>query len=126
MVADNAVVSDSKSSVSFDITTLDVPAIENEKLTVNVGLLVGQNGGVSPASSMVSNCSYIVKDSSNTVNVTSSEKVLVTVDLVANKVSTYNECTADKNASVLVKKYNVPAEGAEATVESEETITIGA
>lgn len=126
MVSDNAVVSNSKSSVSFDITTLDVPAIENEKLTVNVGLLVGQNGGVAPASSMVSNCSYIVKDSSNTVNVTSSEKVLVKVDLVANKVSTYNECSIDKDASVLIKKYNVPAEGAEATVESEETITIGA
>ncbi len=126
MVSDNAVVSNSKSSTSFDVTALDVPAVEGEKLTVNVGLLVGQNGGVAPAKSMVSNCTYVVKDGSNTVNVTSSEKVLVTVDLVANKVSTYNECTADKNASVLVKKYNVPAEGAEATVESEETITIGA
>ena len=126
MVSDNAVVSNSKSSTSFDVTAFDVPAVEGEKLTVNVGLLVGQNGGVAPAKSMVSNCTYVVKDGSNTVNVTSSEKVLVTVDLVANKVSTYNECTADKNASVLVKKYNVPAEGAEATVESEETITIGA
>lgn len=126
MVSDNAVVSNSKSSTLFDITTLDVPAAEDEKLTVNVGLLVGQNGGDSPASSMVSNCTYVVKDGSNTVNVTSSEKVLVFVDLVANKVSTYNECSADKDASVLVKKYGVPAEGAEATVESEETITIGA
>ena len=126
MVADNAVVSNSKSSTLFDITTLDVPATEDEKLTVNVGLLVGQNGGVAPASSMVSNCTYVVKEGSNTVNVTSSEKVVVTVDLVANKVSTYNECSADKDASVLVKKYGVPAEGAEATVESEETITIGA
>ena len=126
MVSDNAVVSNSKSSTLFDVTTLDVPVVEGEKLTVNVGLLVGQNGGVAPAKSMVSNCTYVVKDGSNTVNVTSSEKVLVSVDLVANKVSTYNECAADKNASVLVKKYNVPAEGAEATVESEETITIGA
>ena len=126
MVSDNAVVSNSKSSTLFDVTTLDVPAVEGEKLTVNVGLLVGQNGGAAPASSMVSNCTYVVKDGSNTVNVTSSEKVLVKVDLVANKVSTYNECSADKDASVLVKKYNVPAEGAEATVESEETITIGA
>ena len=126
MVSDNAVVSNSKSSILFDVTTLDVPAAEDEKLTVNVGLLVGQNGGVAPASSMVSNCTYVVKDGSNTVNVTSSEKVLVSVDLVANKVSSYNECSADKDASVLVKKYGVPAEGAEATVESEETITIGA
>jgi hypothetical protein len=126
MVSDNAVVSNSKSSTLFDVTTLDVPAAEDEKLTVNVGLLVGQNGGVAPASSMVSNCTYVVKDGSNTVNVTSSEKVLVSVDLVANKVSSYNECSTDKDASVLVKKYGVPAEGAEATVESEETITIGA
>ena len=126
MVSDNAVVSNSKSSTSFDVTALDVPAVEGEKLTVNVGLLVGQNGGVAPAKSMVSNCTYVVKDGSNTVNVTSSEKVLVKVDLVANKVSTYNECSIDKDASVLIKKYNVPAEGAEATVESEETITIGA
>ena len=126
MVSDNAVVSNSKSSALFYVSTLDVPAAEDEKLTVNVGLLVGQNGGVAPASAMVSNCTYVVKDGSNTVNVTSSEKVLVSVDLVANKVSSYNECSADKDASVLVKKYNVPAEGAEATVESEETITIGA
>lgn len=126
MVADNAMVSNSKSSTLFDVTTLDVPAVENEKLTVNVGLLVGQNGGVAPASSMVSNCTYVVMDGSNTVNVSSSEKVLLTVDLVANKVSSFNECSADKDASVLVKKYGVAAEGAEATVESEETITIGA
>lgn len=126
MVSDNAMVSNSKSSTLFDVTTLDVPTVEDEKLTVNIGLLVGQNGGIAPASSMVSNCTYVVKDGSNTVNVTSSEKVLVTVDLVANKVSSYNECSVDKDASVLVKKYDVAAEGAEATVESEETITIGA
>ena len=126
MVSDNAMVSNSKSSTLFDVTTLDVPVVAEEKLTVNVGLLVGQNGGIAPASSMVSNCTYVVKDGSNTVNVTSSEKVLVTVDLVANKVSSYNECSVDKDASVLVKKYGVAAEGAEATVESEETITIPA
>ena len=126
MVSDNAMVSNSKSSTLFDVTTLDVPVVAEEKLTVNVGLLVGQNGGAAPASSMVSNCTYVVKDGSNTVNIASSEKVLVKVDLVANKVSSYNECSTDKDASVLVKKYGVAAEGAEATVESEETITIGA
>ena len=126
MVSDNAMVSNSKSSTLFDVTTLDVPVVAEEKLTVNVGLLVGQNGGAAPASSMVSNCTYVVKDGSNTVSIASSEKVLVKVDLVANKVSSYNECSTDKDASVLVKKYGVAAEGAEATVESEETITIGA
>ena len=126
MVSDNAMVSNSKSSTLFDVTTLDVPVVAEEKLTVNVGLLVGQNGGAAPASSMVSNCTYVVKDGSNTVSIASSEKVLVKVDLVANKVSSYNECSTDKDASVLVKKYGVAAEGAEATVESEETITIPA
>ena len=122
MVSDNAVLSNSKSSVTFDVTTFDVPADE-DVLNIYAGLLVGQNGGSAPAKSMIVNCQYEVAEGTNVINVSTSEAVVVTSALVANQVSQLNDCTATATVSVLVKEYAVVSEG-ESTVEKEYTLTI--
>ncbi len=126
MISDLSILSNSTSSVTFDVTTYNVPTVDGETLTVNAGLLVGTNGGGAPAKSMIVDCEYEVKAGSiNTINVTADEAVVVTnPDLVANKVSTYNDCLVKAIVTVLVKEYEPATEGAEATVKNETTVTI--
>lgn len=111
MISDNAVLSNSNSSVSFTITSLDTPTVSEEKLTINAGLLVGKNGGLAPAKSIVSNCKYTLATGAvNTIN--ASEFAVVKTGLVANEVSTSNDCLLESAVVVKVNRHTV-VDGAE-------------
>lgn len=110
-ISHSGVVSNSTSSLVFDITTYDVPTEENKNVTVYGGLLVGRNGGGSPSYAEVKNCTYTSTEE-NKINVIGNEAVIVKTGVVAHEVSTGNVigCTANTNSQILVQNYQFDAE----------------
>ena len=54
-----AEVKNSTSSISFDVTVLNGPSSESNKVLVYLGLLVGQNGANVDSTSKIINCKYV-------------------------------------------------------------------
>lgn len=109
-ISHSGVVSNSTSSVIYNITTYDVPA-EEKKLVVYGGLIVGRNGGGSPSYAEVKNCTYTSTEE-NKINVIGNTRVEVKAGIVAHEVSEGNvyDCTADSNATILVQNYQIDSE----------------
>ena len=102
-INDNARLTNSTSSIAFDVTTFDTPAEEGEVAEINVGLLVGINGGDRlPAYAKVSNCEYtLAEGAENVINVvTVDNRVVVNAGLVGNAVSENGVDTNKSNSDL--------------------------
>lgn len=118
----SAVLSNSTSSVNFEITTFDAPTAEGKKSVVYGGLLVGRNGGGSPSYAEVKNCSYN-STGENKINVIGSEQVEVYKGIIAFEVNEDNSINVTSNAEayVLVQNYTFDETTKEPVLDGEAT-----
>lgn len=126
MLLDNSVLANSTSKTSFEISTYDVPKSEDDKITVNAGLLVGRNGNI-VSKSTVENCEYLVDSQANTINVTGNAKVIVNNGgLIAFVTSPNNHCLLKSAVAIMVNEYKEAVEGEEAAIDNTYSINVGA
>lgn len=100
-VNDASVLNDSETEMVFDVTSYDAP----KSLTINAGLVVGQNGGDdSPARSTVSNCKYTLPaNGKNIIRRLSNSTINVNTYFIGKEVaSTKNK---DNNLTAPVEIY---------------------
>ena len=88
-INDTAHLTNSKSSVEFNVSVFDIPTEEGEKVELNVGLLVGRNGGSNPAIAKVTNCTYtLAQGAQNVINTVIDARIEVVTGLFGATIST--------------------------------------
>lgn len=113
-IKDISVISNSTSSVVFDIETFDSPKDEKNQLLIHAGLLVGRNGGdKSPAYSTVSNCTYTLpQGGENIIKVLTDATIKVDTNLIGKEVSSSvnNNNISSNDVSIVVVQHEVNSE----------------
>ena len=110
-----AEVKNSTSSVSFDVTVLNGPSSESNKVLVYLGLLVGQNGANSNSTAKIINCKYIYAAQS-ILHVSQNSLIGYELGLTAVNNSYLNEVVVSSESEsfkVLVQEYVIDEESRE-------------
>lgn len=119
-LSQNSKVSNSTSSMSTFVKTDDIPN-KDSLLTVNVGLLVGQNGYLM-AKSKVSNCTYTkLEGATHEIHTSENESVKVNAGLIGKVVSDLVDgCKATEALEIINHQYSLNSETNKYDVKSKE------